>query len=181
MKKSMKKEVFSWMISVVVALTVAFLCRTFLFSPSTVHGESMSPTFQDTDRIIISKISKIQRFDLVVFQAPDANERYIKRIIGLPGDRVEMKNDVLYINGKVIEEPYLEINKDNTIFNHYTGDFTLAELTGEEKVPQGKLFVLGDNRLVSKDSRYFGFISEESVIGEVKFRIYPIKSMGVTK
>ena len=181
MKNITKNEVLSWMLSIVIALSVAFLCRTFLFSPTTVHGESMSPTFQDTDKLLISKISHIQRFDMVVFKAPDADEHYIKRIIGLPGDSVEMKENILYINGKAIEEPYLDQNKENAPISKLTEDFTLKELTGKEKVPKGKVFVLGDNRLLSKDSRIFGYISKKSIVGEVKFRFYPIKDIGFTE
>jgi signal peptidase I len=180
-QESTKKEIYSWIKSLAFALIIAFLCRSFLFSPTIVHGESMEPTFQDQDRLIISKTSEIERFDMIVFDAPDADEQYVKRVIGLPGDSVEVKDDILYINGKAMEEPYLEKNKENTLLDKLTGDFTLEEMTGEVKVPKGSLFVMGDNRLYSKDSRFFGFISEESVTGEVKFRFYPLQEMGLPK
>lgn len=179
MQKNIKKEVFSWVRTILFALMIAFLFRHFLFTPSIVHGESMAPTFHENDKLIISKISEIHRFDTIVFDAPDADEHYVKRVIGLPGDRVEMKDDVLYINGKPMEEPYLEAEDEGIPFEKLTGDFTLEELTGVSSVPKGTLFVLGDNRLNSKDSRYFGFITEESVLGEVKFRIYPFKEIGM--
>nr|WP_295971205.1 signal peptidase I [uncultured Bacillus sp.] len=181
MQENMKKEVYSWIKSLAFAVIIAFLCRSFLFSPTTVHGESMEPTFQDQDKLIISKTSQIERFDMIVFDAPDADEHYVKRVIGLPGDSVVVKDDILYINGKVMDEPYLVKNKENTLFDKLTGDFTLEEITGKDKVPQGYLFVMGDNRLYSKDSRYFGFISEKSVIGEVKFRFYPLEEIGLPK
>jgi signal peptidase I len=179
MQESIKKEVFSWIRTISFALIIAFLFRHFFFTPSIVHGESMSPTFHEDDKLIISKISKIHRFDTIVFNAPDANEHYVKRVIGLPGDNVEMKDDVLYINGEPMKEPYLEVEGVGIPFEKMTGDFTLEELTGVPRVPKGTLFVLGDNRLNSKDSRYFGFITEESVLGEVKFRIYPFQSIGL--
>ncbi|KAB7672235.1 signal peptidase I [Bacillus sp. B1-b2] len=179
MNEKVKKEIISWGKSIMIAAFVAIICRTFLFSPTTVHGESMSPTFHDMDKILLSKVSGIQRFDMVVFQAPDAKEQYIKRVIGLPGDKIEMKDDVLYINGEVLTEPYLDNLKERNGGHKLTGDFTLRELTGEEVVPTNHVFVLGDNRLVSHDSRYFGFITMDSIIGEVKFRFYPLQHVGL--
>ena len=181
MKENIKQEGSSWVKTILVAFIVAFICREFLFAPTIVRGESMEPTFEDQNKVILSKISEIQRFDMIVFHAPDSDERYIKRVIGLPGDSIEVKDDVLYINGKIYEEPYLEGNKDADLLGKLTGDFTLEDLTGKSTVPQHSLFVLGDNRLNSKDSRIFGFISENSVIGEVKFRFYPLKEIGIPK
>lgn len=181
MGQSIKEEVYSWIKSLIFAFIIVFLVNSFLFSPTIVSGESMSPTFHDKDRVLLSKTSKIQRFDMIVFDAPDADEYYIKRVIGLPGDIVEVKNDVLYINGQEIPEPYLEENQKEVYFDKLTGDFTLKELTGEVKVPEGSFFVMGDNRLRSKDSRIFGFISEDAILGEVKFRFYPFADIGLPK
>ena len=176
MKESTKKELYSWIKSLAFAFIVAFIFKEFLFTPTTVFGESMSPTFQDQERVVISKTAGIQRFDVIVFNAPDVKgKKYIKRVIGLPGDHIEMKDDVLYINGKAFEESYLKENKEDNPFNKLTGDFKLQE------VPEGSLFVMGDNRLNSKDSRHIGFIPYESVIGEVKFRIYPFGAIGIPK
>lgn len=180
MQASTKKEVYSWIKTIAFALVIVFICREFIFTPVDVKGESMEPTFENKDRVVISKISEIERFDVIVFKEPVKDEQYIKRVIGLPGDSMEMRDDVLYINGKSYEEPYAK--KDNKIkFSKITGDFTLKELTGNEKVPNGYLFVLGDNRLKSKDSREFGFISTDSVIGEAKFRFYPLQEIGIPK
>lgn len=179
MQKNTKKEVYSWIKSIVLAFMIAFIFRHFLFSPFTVLGESMTPTFQDHDRILVNKTSEIQRFDMIVFQAPDADDRYIKRVIGVPGDDVEVKDDMLYINGREYDEPYLK--KEEILFGNFTGDFTLEELTGEGKVPNDYFFVLGDNRLNSKDSRIFGFIPENSVIGKVQLRYYPFEEIGIPK
>ncbi|MGG7620888.1 signal peptidase I [Bacillus coreaensis] len=179
MSDTTKKEVYSWFKSIVFAFIVAFICRHFLFSPAIVYGESMLPTFQEHDRLLVSKVSDIQRFDLIVFNAPDSDERYIKRVIGLPGDQVEVKDDTLYINGKPMEEPFLEDIKKDLVLNKLTGDFTLEELTGKSVVPDGALFVMGDNRLHSKDSRFFGPIPVSSLIGEVKVQIYPLRKIGM--
>lgn len=90
-----------------------------------------------------------------------------------------MKDDVLYINGKAYTESYLKENKLGATTAKLTGDFTLEEETGEKTVPSNSLFVLGDNRLKSKDSRDFGFISDKSVIGKVVLRIYPLNEIGL--
>lgn len=172
-------EILSWLKALLIALVIVLLFRHFLITPSVVKGESMMPNLQDGDRIILSKISEINRFDEIAFEAPDTNDNYVKRVIGLPGDTVEMRNDQLIINGENYEEPYLDEYKEFLSEGFtLTEDFTLETLTGEEKVPEGKFFVLGDNRQRSKDSRMFGFIDEETVIGDVKFRIWPIQSIG---
>ncbi|MDQ0270388.1 signal peptidase I [Cytobacillus purgationiresistens] len=96
MKESTKKEIYSWVKSIVFAFIITFICRVFIFIPTTVFGESMLPTFNNEDRIVVSKTSEIQRSDVIVFDAPDmAGKQYIKRVIGLPGDSIEMKDDVL--------------------------------------------------------------------------------------
>lgn len=139
----------------------------------------MSPTLQEAEQVIILKENNIKNGDIVSFEAPDEeNTYYIKRVIGIAGDTVEYKDDKLYINGKFIEEPYLDDLKNserwkrNGNFAKLTQDFTLESLpaTNTKKVPENMLFVMGDNRIDSKDSRYFGFISVDKVIGKM---IYP--------
>lgn len=182
MKKTTKKEIYSWIKSIIFAGVIAFICRYYIFSPSVVVGQSMMPNLQDGNRIIVSKLSDINRFDEIVFNAPDADEHYVKRVIGLPGDKVEMKNDTLYINGKAYSEPYLKKNKEEIPpMEKLTGDFTLKEITQKNVVPKGYLFVLGDNRRVSKDSRVFGVIPMDSVIGKVKIRFWPFDEIKVFK
>ncbi len=92
-----------------------------------------------------------------------------------------MIDDILYVNGSVYDEPYAKRIDGDPITDRITGDFTLAEITGQEEVPEGAFFVLGDHRLKSNDSRYFGFISEDAVIGEVKLRIYPFTEISIPK
>ncbi|MCZ2260141.1 signal peptidase I [Sporosarcina sp. G11-34] len=181
MEKTVKKELFSWIQSIFFAMAIAFIVHQFLFVPTKVLGESMLPTFEDEDRVIVSKVSSIDRFDMIVFNAPDADDKYIKRVIGMPGDRVEMIDDVLYINGKVYDEPYVSYIAGDPITNRITENFTLEEMTGSEKVPKGAFFVLGDHRLTSNDSRSFGFIDQDEVIGEVKFRFSPFTDIGIPK
>ncbi|MEX3715225.1 signal peptidase I [Cytobacillus horneckiae] len=173
MNPVIKEDLISWMKTLLLALLIAFICRQFIFSPMTVKGESMSPTFEENNWIFVSKTSTIDRFDMVVFHAPEENEKYVKRVIGVPGDEIEMKDDFFYVNGQAFEEPYVK-REYRLMVNTITADFTLNELTGKQTVPEGYYFVLGDNRQKSYDSREFGFIEEESLIGEVKFKIYPL-------
>jgi signal peptidase I len=174
-----RKEIFSWIKVFGFAIVIALIARNFIFSPYTVHGESMMPTIQNDNRVLVSKLSDIDRFDTIVFDAPDSDDRYIKRVIGLPGDTVEMKNDTLYVNGKAYSEDYLNsVAKQESISQHWTEDFTLEEKTGKKVVPEGYVFVLGDNRPISKDSRIFGLLSMKSIQGQAVFRFWPFNEIG---
>jgi len=168
-----KSEFMSWLVAILFGIVISFICREFLFSPLVVKGASMLPTYENQDVIIVSKLSEINRFDQVVFEAPYEDEYYIKRVIGLPGDTVEMREDILIINDKEYNEPYVNRNSTSPLQIRVTENFTLEELTGYDTVPEGYLFVLGDNRLRSSDSRHFGLIPIDSVLGESKLRIYP--------
>ena len=174
------RELFSTLITLAVALTVVLLLRTFIFSPVIVKGESMSPTLANSDRILLLKMEKVKRFSNVTFPAPDdQSQNYVKRVIGLPGDRISYKNDVLEINGKAYEEPYLDEYKaqlpERTLL---TNDFTLEQITGDEVVPEGEYLVLGDNRQNSKYSRMIGYIKADDIQGVADYRIWPIKTFG---
>ncbi|MFS1519477.1 signal peptidase I [Bacillus sp. SM2101] len=177
MKVSTEKEAWSWIKTILLVLVIVIVCRQYIFEPIKVEGDSMSPTFKNKDKVIVSKISKLQHFDMIVFNSPTSNENtyYIKRIIGLPGDTVEIKDDFLYINGDIFEEPYLTAhNGIHTRGNTLTEDLKVT-------VPKGMLYVLGDNRKNSIDSRNFGFISEKDLVGEVKFRYSPLNEIGLPK
>ncbi len=95
----------------------------------------------------------------------------------MPGDTVEYKNDVLYVNGKAMEEPYLKKFKEKAVGRVLTPDFTLEQITGKTKVPEGQVFVLGDNREVSKDGRMFGFISEDEIVGKGQAVFWPLEQV----
>lgn len=176
-----KKEGIEWIKAIAIGFLVFLIIRTFFFSNYVVEGSSMMPTLQDGNKLIVNKfvykISDLERFDVIVFHANE-NEDYVKRVIGLPGDTIEYKDDKLYINGKYYEEPYLDRYKSKYPGRTFTGDFTLLEKTGYEKVPDGMVFVLGDNRLGSWDSRHFGFVSIDQIVGEVNVRYWPFNQWG---
>ena len=179
-KPSIVSIIWSWIWSFIVAFIIVGAVYIFLGRPFTVSGASMYPTLHNGDRMILSKIGDINRFDVVVLKAPDENVEYIKRVIGMPGDTVEMKSGVLYINGKKVDQPFIntEALAKQTVF---IDDFTLESLTGEAKVPEGKYFVLGDNRGVSKDSRMIGFIDRSAIEGKAVFTIWPFGRIGGQK
>lgn len=169
------KEIMSWVWPILIAIIIAVVVRQFLFAPVTVKGESMENTYHNNDRIIISKISKIERFDVIVFESPIEDDHYIKRVIGLPGDTVKVENDVLYINDKKYDEKYesdhiKEYKQDDL---NFTENFTMEDVTGEKVVPEGSYFVLGDNRQNSSDSRDYGFIEKSAINGVVAFKFFP--------
>ncbi|URZ04163.1 Signal peptidase I S [Clostridium felsineum] len=173
--KTLGQNIKEYAILLVIALAIAMIFRTFVFARANVDGPSMMPTFKDKDVIFVEKLSlythSIKRGEIVTFYSGDAeNNIYIKRVIGLAGDVIEIKDGKVYVNGTAIKEDYLAANT-------YTqgGDF-LAENT-KYKVPAGDIFVLGDNRPVSKDSRYIGPVSLKSLYGHVIFRAYPFSSM----
>ncbi|MCL6572902.1 MAG: signal peptidase I [Bacillus sp. (in: Bacteria)] len=176
-----KNETYEWIKAIIGALVLAVIIRSFFFTPIVVDGASMNPTLQNRDRMIVTKIGEPNRFDIVVFHAPDGKD-YIKRVIGIPGDKIEYKNDVLYVNGKAYDEPYLKSYKDKIIQGTLTDSFTLKEtVVGSETVPKGHLFVLGDNRRHSTDSRHIGAIPLEKLIGTTKIVYYPINEIKIIK
>ncbi|CEG26035.1 signal peptidase I [Bacillus sp. B-jedd] len=178
-----KKEAFEWTKAFMLGIIIFILIRSFFFANYVVEGESMMPTLKDGNKLVVNKIGyhigNLHRFDVVVFHA-NKKEDYVKRIIGLPGDQIEYRDDRLFINGKEFEEPYLDMYRQKTPGVPLTGTFTLEELTGEMMVPDGMLFVMGDNRLESWDSRHFGFIPAKEVVGKVNLLYWPIKDVAIS-
>jgi signal peptidase I len=173
-----KSEIMSWVKSIALALIIAIVCRAFLFTPSLVQGESMMPTLKNNEKMVVNKIGYslqgVDRFNIIVFHGNEGHD-LVKRVIGLPGDTIEYKNDVLYVNGKAVAEPYLDEYKKQLSGGQLTPDFTLEEITGKKTVPEGYVFVLGDNRQVSKDSRAFGFVSEKQIVGKGSMVFWPLQ------
>lgn len=171
---SINKEIFEWIRALVIALIIALVVRFFFFSPIVVDGPSMNPTLEDRDRMIVNKfvydLREPKRFDIVVFHASEESD-YIKRVIGLPGEHLAYENEQLYIDGQAIEEPF----KDASNAYQSTDPFQLEGLfENDSVVPEGHVFVLGDNRKNSSDSREFGFISIDSIVGKVGMTYWPL-------
>ncbi|MCM3160481.1 signal peptidase I [Metabacillus litoralis] len=175
-----KNELFEWIKALAIAVLLAAIIRYFLFAPIVVDGFSMMPTLHTQDRMIVNKLSyKIgepERFDIVVFHAT-LEKDYIKRVIGLPGDKVEYRDDTLYINGEAYDEPYLNEYKEDLIDGPLTEPFDLDSIIGQDTVPEGHLFVMGDNRRQSKDSRHIGTIPIEEVMGKASLVYWPVSDI----
>lgn len=187
LEKSKKRELVDWIKSIAVAFVFVIAIRTFIFTPIIVDGSSMMPTYEDGDKVLVNKISKqlsgIERFDVIIFEAP-IGENYIKRVVALPGDNIAYENDILYINGEALEEPYLNEYKEQLMDNApLTYDFTLESSTKYTEVPEGYLFVLGDNRRKTADSRdpRVGLVPIDKVLGKANIRFYPFDSIGIVK
>ncbi len=166
MKDSTLKEIKEWIVSIVIAALIAFLIKGFVIDTMLVDGTSMLPNLHNRDRIIFEKVSlyshNIKRGQIIILNPPEKPKSiyYVKRIIGLPGEKVKIKGGFVYIDGKKLTEPYLASGT-------YTGDdMTLT-------VPENSVFVLGDNREVSEDSRVIGPIPIENIKGHAVLRIYP--------
>ncbi|WP_124726302.1 signal peptidase I [Staphylospora marina] len=167
-----KNSLREWSVAIVSAVAISFVIRFFLFTPYEVHGASMEPTLKGDELLIVNqwiyKVKKPEYGDIIVFKNKEENRDFIKRVIGLPGDVIEFKGGEVYRNGQLLDEPYI-IESAKHRQNH-----------GEQRrevVPPGKLYVMGDNRLNSKDSRTIGPISMEEVIGRADVVILPVKEM----
>lgn len=161
--KNKVKELIPYIIIIIVVV----LIRTFIATPVIVSGTSMEPTLKNKQILLLNKITyksnDIERFDIVVINK--GKEEIIKRVIGLPGESVEYRNNTLYINGHEFENDY----------NFETNDFTLKSICNCEKIPKDKYLVLGDNRGVSADSRIIGLIEKKDILGKTNISILPIK------
>ncbi|KAB2954426.1 signal peptidase I [Heliorestis acidaminivorans] len=163
-KKKEKSALREIVESILIAIVLAFMIRYFLFQPFYIPSGSMEPTLKPYDRIIVSKMSfwfsEPERGDVIVFRYPlDPSRDFVKRVIALEGETVEIRNNQLLINNEVIDEPYLP----PLVMRDY----------GPTKVSEGHLFVLGDNRNHSDDSRFWGFVPEEYLVGKSVLIYWP--------
>ena len=167
--KTKKKEFFDWIKAIFIAAIVIGLVHHFLFTSIVINGVSMEPTLSNDEHTLINKLGykfdKPERFDIVVFHSPKGKD-YIKRVIGLPGDHISYKDNLLYINGNPIDEPYLEAFRNDPNKKMITANFTLEDVHSVKTIPEGYLFVMGDNRLESEDSRHFGLVPMDVVVGK---------------
>ena len=171
-----RRATIEWIVLIGAALIIAIVIKTFLFQDFYIPSESMVPTLKVGDRVLVNKLSydlhDVHRGDIVVFKAPpearsDGIDDLVKRVIGLPGDTVEAREDGrIYVNDRLLDEPYLPAGTRTTNLP-------------PTKVPAGHLFMMGDNRTASRDSRYFGPIAESAIIGRVFLKIWPPGSIGI--
>lgn len=180
LKSGWKFELFDLVKTFVICFVSIFLITTYLIKPVTIHGKSMYPTLKDKDvgaiNVISRKVFDVERFDVVVAYRDGMD--WVKRIIGLPGDRVYAKDDVVYVNGKRIEEPYLNndyVNKIRARGDKFTQDFDEVIL-GEDEY-----FLMGDNRIISKDSRDIGPFLGKSIVGKDVYVVYPFNDMKIIR
>jgi signal peptidase I len=161
---------------VVIALILAFLLRTFIIEPRFIPSGSMEPTLQVGDRIVVEKISyrwnPPQRGQIIVFYPPFADQdgepkAYIKRIVGLPGDRLNIHDGKVFLNDKALTEPYIAEEIAYILPNPALG---IKEIT----VPPNQLWVMGDNRNNSNDSHVWGFLPQSNIVGRAIFRFFPL-------
>ena len=156
------KDLLPYLIIVIVVV----LIRSFVVTPVRVNGTSMAPTLKGNEIMLLNRLAKIERYDIVVVKLDEQDDNMIKRIIGLPGETVEIKNNKVYINDKELDDKFA---------NGVTYNIDKVTLKDNE------YFILGDNRIVSLDSRVFGTIKEDEIKGTASFVIYPFKKIGKVK
>ena len=161
------KEIMSYVLIIIIVL----LIKKYIFTPIRVNGESMYPTLKHNDIMILNEIgyyiNGLERFDIVVVNTN--GEKIIKRVIGLPGDRVEYNNNKLYVNDEEIEEDFSHAD---------TLDFSVNDDLGYDVIPDDYYFVVGDNRINSIDSRIIGLVNKKQILGKTNFVVYPFSRFG---
>src|SRR5262249_50465520 len=168
---NLRKEIRIWSRDLLIAIGLALVIIVFLYQPVKGEGTSMAPLLSDEERIFINKFvyrfEPIQRGDVVVFWYPlDHSKSFIKRVVGLPGETVEIRQGVLYVNSKSIPEPYVPPQYEDS------SDF------GPVRVPKDSFFVLGDHRISSNDSRVFGPVASQFIYGRAVFAYWPVDHFG---
>ncbi|MDP5273418.1 signal peptidase I [Chengkuizengella sp. 2205SS18-9] len=170
---------WEWIKSILIAVALVVIIRSFLFTPTVVSGQSMEPSFFNTDKLIVNKIlysiREPERGEVIIFEA-NQEQDFIKRVIALPGETVEVKGDQVFVNGELLDEPYIQDEIDAAKKNG--GTYNNLDFP-EAIVPEGRLFVMGDNRPNSQDSRRIGFITYDQVIGRADLVFWPIQDIGL--
>ncbi len=168
---SLRNEIRVWTRDLLIAIGLALVIIVFLYQPVKVEGTSMAPLLSDQERIFINKFvyrfEPIQRRDVVVFWYPlDRSKSFIKRVIGLPGESVEIRQGIVYVNGRAIQEPYVPVQYEDM------SDY------GPVRVPKDSYFVMGDHRISSNDSRVFGPVESKFIYGRAVFAYWPVDHFG---
>jgi signal peptidase I len=181
--QSAKSEAWEWIKALVIALGLVIIIRWLLFAPFIVEGPSMQPNFHTGERLIVNKLVyrfwEPERGEVIVFHAP-AQKEYIKRVIALPGEKVRVEGDQVYVNGVLLDEPYIqeavnEAKQRGGSYNQPTNNFE------EQTVPADSLFVMGDNRPQSLDSRSssVGFVPYKEIVGRADIVFWPLNAFGI--
>ncbi|MGQ3477196.1 signal peptidase I [Paenibacillus sp. TY11] len=177
-----KSEMIDWLKAIIVAIVLVFIIRWLLFAPFIVEGASMEPNFKTDERVVVNKMIYDFRdpkpSEVVVFHVRKEQKDFIKRVIGVPGDKIQYQGDNLYVNGKKVEEPYIqgaiqEAHAKGELYNNV--DFPNG-IVKDSKVPEGYLFVMGDHRNNSRDSRAIGFVSMKDIVGRADVIFWPLDS-----
>jgi signal peptidase I len=168
---SFRNEIRVWTRDLLIAIGLALIIIVFLYQPVKVEGTSMAPLLSDQERIFINKFvyrfEPIDRGDVVVFWYPlDRSKSFIKRVVGLPGETVEIRQGLVYVNGKSMPEPYVPPQYEDM------SDF------GPVRVPRDSYFVMGDHRISSNDSRVFGPVASRYIYGRAVFAYWPVDHFG---
>src|SRR5438477_21683 len=168
---SLRNEIRVWTRDLLIAIGLALVIIVFLYQPVKVEGTSMAPLLSDQERIFINKFvyrfEPIERGDVVVFWYPlDRSKSFIKRVIGLPGETVEIRQGAVYVDGKLVPEPYVPAQYEDL------SDFALVH------VPKDSYFVMGDHRISSNDSRVFGPVESRYIYGRAVFAYWPVDHFG---
>lgn len=171
-KKSVGREILEWIFVVIFAVSVAMIIRTFIFEPVRVDGESMLYTLSNNEYMIVTKYQYLfndpERFDVVICRYPGrGNTNFVKRVVGIPGDTVEVRDATLFVNGEPVDEPNI-VNKPN---------YTMPPVT----VGEGEYFVLGDNRPHSNDSHIIGTLVRDQIVGKVRLVVWPFAEFRTVK
>lgn len=181
-KKSLGREIFEWIVTIVAAVAIALVIRTFIFEPVRVDGQSMDDTLADGEIMVVSKLGYSsfdffggrvsafgdpKRFDVVICRYPGRGlTNFVKRVVGLPGDTISVQDGFLYVNGEKYDEPYINDAYRSGYLNQFSS-FT---------VPDGQYFVMGDHRNNSNDSRSIGPIDRNMIVGHVVQVVFPFSS-----
>ncbi|WP_254907644.1 signal peptidase I [Candidatus Enterococcus lemimoniae] len=181
-KKKLRKTkilFFEIVLTLLVTIGILSVLSLFTFSFAKVEGYSMSDTLDDGEVVVVNKLSKIKRFDLVYLKVPKSKDKSIRRIIGQPGESLYYKNGQLFIDEQEKDESFIDDYKNQFEQDGmlYTEDFTLKSLSGRPTIPKGKYLVLGDNRPYATDSRYYQLVDEKEIIGKVEMRVLPLHKL----
>ncbi len=170
--QKVKKEIKSWLIALAEALVVVFIIKSFFFTLIQVKGPSMQDTLYTGERLFVSvldvKLSGCDRYDVVICHFPGEKDYFVKRVIGLPGETIESRGGVTYINGEPIDEGFLMPGN--------TRRYALIDF-GPVEIPEDSYFVMGDNRDNSNDSRAVGCIKKSEMVGQAQFIWWPLNKI----